>query len=64
MLRSVFKKYEQAFIVVGCAATSIATLGWMVNDIHLREKNQLKIDYENKINKLKQEIASLKVNLK
>ena len=54
----------------GCATISFATLGWMVNDIHLREKKTLRCGYENTIKDLKEEIATLKakdsnnVNLK
>lgn len=70
MLRRLYNKYDQALIVGGCATISFATLGWMVNDIQLREKNKLKCDYENTIKGLKEEIATLKakdsnnVNLK
>jgi hypothetical protein len=62
MFARVFVKYNQAFIVAGCAMTSFVTLGWMVNDIHLREKAQLKREYENKITILIGELQELKVN--
>jgi hypothetical protein len=62
MFRRVFAKYDQALIVAGCAMTSFVTMGWMVNDIHLREKANLKMEYENKIQGLTQEIQELKAN--
>lgn len=55
-------KYDQAIIVAGCAMTSFMTIGWMVNDIHLREKDVLRKKYETTIEQLKQEIVELKVN--
>ena len=62
MFTRVFAKYNQALIVGGCAMTSFVTMGWMVNDIHLREKAQLKSEYENKIEVLTKQIEVLKVN--
>lgn len=62
MFRRVFVKYNQALIVGGCAVTSFVTMGWMVNDIHLREKAQIKKDYENKLEVLTREIQELKAN--
>jgi hypothetical protein len=48
--------------VAGCALTSFLTMGWMVNDIHLREKRQLQQEYEYKISNLSKEIAMMKMN--
>lgn len=33
-------EYSQALVVAGCAVTSFATIGWMVNDVHLQEKKK------------------------
>jgi hypothetical protein len=62
MLATVYRKYDQALIVAGCALTSFLTMGWMVNDIHLREKRQLRQEYECKISNLTKEIAMMKMN--
>lgn len=62
MFTRVFAKYNQALIVGGCAMTSFVTMGWMVTDIHQREKSQIKKDYENKLEILTREIEELKAN--
>ncbi len=60
MLVKLFTKYEQALTVAGCAITSVATLGWMTTDIHLREKKTIMAKYQDKINLLEQENKGLK----
>ena len=60
MLARTFVKYEQAIIVAGCSLTSFVTIGWMINDIQQREKQQIIVKYEKKIKTLKQENMGLK----
>jgi hypothetical protein len=60
MFSRVFAKYEQAIVVTGCSLTSFVTMGWMINDIQMREKKQLVINYEKKIKTLTEENKGLK----
>ncbi len=60
MFARLFMKYEQAIVITGCALTSVGTLGWMTNDIHVREKNQLIGKYQDRISILEQENKGLK----
>jgi hypothetical protein len=59
MFRRVFAKYDQALLVAGCAMISFATIGWMVNDIHLREKRTIHQNYESKIKLMEEHIKTL-----
>jgi hypothetical protein len=60
MLVRTFAKYEQAIVVAGCSLTSFVTMGWMINDIQMREKKELIMNYEKKIKTLKEENRGLK----
>jgi hypothetical protein len=55
------RQCSQGIYVAGCAITSIATLGWMVADIHRMEKKQLQNDYEKTIKILNDEIKAQKI---
>ena len=60
MFVRVFAEYGQGLIVAGCAMTSISTMGWMVNDIHQREKRTIQQNYESKIKMMEEHIKTLK----
>lgn len=52
-------EYSQALVVAGCAVTSFATIGWMVNDVHLQEKKKIHQNYESKIKVMEEHIKTL-----
>lgn len=57
---AVYRQFSQGLSVAGCAAMSILTLGYMLDDSHKIEKRQIKSTYEKQIKVLNEEIESLK----